>query len=241
MAVTLKPEYLSKWVPGGWIFRQTLPDNKGVWEAPNPLANTFRQQVGNILQWRKHNAGVAAKLKLKADFETIAQELIDQTVSRLQRMPKADVYLTSDSPAAAADEPGKKKHSVWSFVKGVAVAAVEGEEILREWLGAGGKPVSRDQAEHRALICADCPQNTRKHWGLFFTRPLAQAFAKTIEFKNQLKLETSRDSELGACKACSCVLPLKVHVPLSHVLAHTSQDTLGKLDPRCWILHQDVP
>lgn len=242
MALTIKPEWLAKWIHGGWQFSQPLPDNKGFWYAPEPLINSFRQQVGNIITWRKANPVITTKLKLSTDWDTVTGELIQQNVSRLLKIPRGDYYLQSDEPITL--QPTQKK-SLWQHVKSGAAAVVETvkdaistKELMDEWLGEEGKPVERDQSETRAGICVECQQNTRKHWTLFFTRPAAKLFARTVEMKQQMKLETSHDKELGACKACRCVLELKVHVPLKHIKAH-ERHGMQKLDPKCWILKEE--
>jgi len=233
MALTIKAEYLKKWIAGGWQFTQALPDNLGSWHAPDPLINTFRQQVANVVSWRKANPAMTVKLKLSTDWDAVEREMIAQNVARMQRLPKGEYYLTSDEPVPSPSD--KKKPSLWSAVKDVAVAVVNGETPLQEWLGEGGVPVASEWAEQRASVCVDCPQNTRRHWSLFFTRPVAALFAKTVEERNRLKLSTRHDKDLGACKACGCVLELKVHVPMKHIEAHTKEEVWPKLWENCWM------
>jgi hypothetical protein len=235
MAVTLKPEVLNAWPPHGWIFTTTLPDGTK-WFAPQPLINTFRVQVGEIIKWRKNNPIIAGKLKLSTDWDTVANELIQQTVERLQRMHKGDHYLTSSEVVIDT----QKKTSLWVAVKQVVDVAVNGERTLQDWLGDGGVPVSRELAESRSAICEDCPQNSKSHWSLFFTAPIAKGFAKLIEIKNEMKLHTPSDAKLGACKACDCCLPVKVWVPLTHIKCNMSKETEGKLADRCWVTKETL-
>jgi hypothetical protein len=243
MALTIKPEYFEKWPAGGWKFEQALPGNLGTWHAPDPLSNSFRKQVGNVVAWRKANPAMTVKLKLSVDWDTVAGEVIAQNVARLRKMPKGDYYLIDDAPVIPSN-PAQKK-SLWAFVKEAGAAVVEGavevangETVLQDWLGAGGTPVLPTLAEHRAGVCVVCPQNTRKHWSLAFTKRVAALFTKTIEERNKRKLSTTHDNELGACAACMCVLELKVHVPTKHIEAQTKPETWAKLDPKCWMLEE---
>lgn len=236
MPVTLKPETLQSWPPGGWILVQALPNGQ-IWRAPSPLNFNFRQQVQNIVNWRKSNPIITSKLKLSLDPDVVAQEMIDQTVARLKYLKGADSYLKYDD-AVKLDE--KKTASIWEYVKKGVAAAVTGEETLRDWLGSGGKPVERELAESRARICSDCPQNTKSHWSLSLFGTAAQAVKSIVELKNGMKLKTSYDDKLGVCKACLCPLETKVHVPLAHIFEYMDDETKQNLDPRCWITSEEM-
>lgn len=235
MPVTLKPETLNAWPPGGWHYSQTL-SNGEVWQAPSPLNFNFRQQVQNILNWRKSNPIITTKLKLSLDPDVVAQELIDQTVARLKYLKGADSYLKYDD-AVKLDE--KKTALIWEYVKKGVAAAVTGEETLRDWLGSGGKPVPHELAESRARICSDCPQNTKSHWSLSVFGTAAQAVKSIVELKNGMKLKTSYDEKLGVCKACLCPLETKIFVPLPHILDNMDEETKGRLWENCWIAAEE--
>ena len=107
---------------------------------------------------------------------------------------------------------------------------------MLDWLGSGGKAVDPALAEKRAGICADCPQNGADDWKTYFTQPIADKIRTQLEIKADLQLRTTYDDRLRVCSACDCPLKLKVHTPMEHILAHTSEDTKTRLDPRCWIL-----
>jgi len=109
---------------------------------------------------------------------------------------------------------------------------------LRDWLGEGMNPVTANQAEFRATICANCPLNEKGDWWNQITSMIASGIKNQIELKTRLKLKTKFDAELGNCKACGCALPLKVHVPMVHIKANTPLDTMAKFDPHCWITHE---
>lgn len=233
MAVTLTDKTLQSWPPSGWEFSTRLPNGE-TWSAPSPLNFSFRQQVANIIAWRKANPVVATKLNLSVAWDAVSAELIQQTVERLQRMPRGEVYLQStDVPIVEAE-----KKSLWQSAKSLVAAATSGEETLREWLGEGGVPVAHDLAERRAQVCNICPKNDQTHWSKFFFGSAANSIRKIVERKNHLKLSTTFDPELGSCTACLCPLETKVHVPLKHILAHMDEETKAKLHVSCWITHE---
>lgn len=235
MNVTLKPEVFEKWPPQGWKFVTVLPvPPGGKWEAPNPLGNTFRQQVDNIISWRRHNPVIATKLQLTTNWETVAQELTKQTIERLQAMRGGDTYLIDPDALSIPAVPSQKK-TTWDRIKRVAAAVADGEQILSDWLGDGGMPVDSSLSNFRAEICSDCPKNAKKHWSHYITGPVADAITATAELKHQVRLTTHHDSQLGTCTACLCWLPLKVHVPLKYILYQMRPEVKKDLDPRCWI------
>jgi len=107
---------------------------------------------------------------------------------------------------------------------------------LLSWLKSGGEAVPHTVAQRRALICAQCPLNKRGGIISFFTRRAAKLIQEQIERKQRLELWTSVDALLGICKACRCVMELKVHTPPDVILANLKTKTRAKLDPDCWIL-----
>jgi hypothetical protein len=94
------------------------------------------------------------------------------------------------------------RHGPRSLVNfGKAVAVVVGEM-------ATGKPVcvSREEAERRAGVCAQCPYNINigNCWGC---GELGRIFRSV-----QGGLETSQDSRLESCDRCGCALKTKVWI-----------------------------
>ena len=110
-----------------------------------------------------------------------------------------------------------------------------GAKILAEWIGEGAVPVQQACANTRATICAGCPLNTKGDWYAAVITKAAEAIKKQVKLKNDLLLVVSNESELGTCAACGCHLPLKVWVPLAHIVHHTDDDTLDRLHQGCWI------
>jgi len=114
----------------------------------------------------------------------------------------------------------------------------KGVEILRDWLGSGGVPVDRKQAELRSLYCVPCPMNERISWRSVFKVSVAKAIIQQERIRTGAEMVLTLDKELGICSACGCYLRLKLWTPLKHILDHTSSDDLGELDEKCWILKE---
>ena len=108
---------------------------------------------------------------------------------------------------------------------------------LIEWLGSGGKPVERRQAEARAAVCEGCPLN-RVGWGKWWETAksyVADDIRKMLELKHRAKLELPNERGLFMCQACGCLTRLKCWTPLEHIVNHTPSATLAKFPPQCWI------
>lgn len=107
---------------------------------------------------------------------------------------------------------------------------------LFAWLAHGSLPVAHREAECRALVCAVCPLNQREGLLAYFTRKAAKVIQKEIERKTSMDLWTTVDPILGVCKACRCVMELKVHTPPDFITEHLKPKTRSKLHKDCWIL-----
>lgn len=224
------------WGPGGWSFYSPETD----WHAPNPLGNTFKQQVENIRKHRMANP----RFPFSTDPVKIAQELEEYTIARWRSTySEHGLQKFLETP----DSDVKKKHSEWlttskppkSLLGRVAERAGVDSSVIEEWLGAGGKPVGIEVATKRALTCQDCPGNVKVGWKDMLTVATAKALREYLSVKNMMAISTALDKDLGLCKACKCVLELKVHTPIAHVLNNLSEEqrtNLEKLNPKCWVL-----
>lgn len=115
-------------------------------------------------------------------------------------------------------------------------ADVVGIALIRDWLGAGGNPVSQPMAEARAAICLNCPKHQPgAWWEAWFKNPVARAIKRTLEYKNRLSLELYNEKALGNCTVCRCCLVLKCWVPTEHVKEHTPPERLAEFPEFCWI------
>jgi hypothetical protein len=123
-----------------------------------------------------------------------------------------------------------------------AVGAIKksaaGVRAIAEWLGGGLRPVEKLKAENRGGTCATCPLNQLGNFWQKLDAAAAKQIKDLVEAKNDMQLATPIDDKLHSCTACDCWVPLKIWVPLKHVMNNTSREVRSKLDPGCWILHE---
>lgn len=116
-----------------------------------------------------------------------------------------------------------------------------GAAILTDWLGDDQRPVDRSLSQSRANVCAHCDQNARKMLLHLLEAPVIEAIRLTSTLKGRMKLSVEGESGLGTCKICLCHLPTKVHVPMSHIQAHTDENVWTELKEKashCWMLNE---
>lgn len=113
-----------------------------------------------------------------------------------------------------------------------------GAAILAEWLGAGGEPVSQQEAEARAEVCRYCDQNHQAQWWEKAVTLAAVQIRQIIEVKNKLKVRTSNDQFLGNCQVCNCCNLLSVHAPIEFIAQHTTPEQLARFPKSCWKPHE---
>lgn len=218
--------------PGGWQFYQ--PQTK--WSAPNPIANTFDQQVTNIIKHRLANPATTVQFKLATDFNSVAAELDSYTRTRLG-MPA----LSFPKPMPPPSVPQL------SAVAQAGVAAIKkiasGAALLMDWEEGGLPPVSAEVAQKRADICCSCPKNEPgKGLTDYFTGPLSEKIRARFARLFALNLTTTKDAELRVCSGCMCPLRLKVWTPPELISKRTKPEQradLNQSNPRCWVL--DIP
>lgn len=113
---------------------------------------------------------------------------------------------------------------------------IDGIHILQAWFGEDGYPVEQDQANRRALVCENCPENRGALWWEKFSKdPIAQVIRIHLETKQKAKLTVPNEDNLHMCRICGCCLMLKVHVPIRFVAAHLNQEQLNRFPDYCWI------
>lgn len=106
--------------------------------------------------------------------------------------------------------------------------------ILNDWLGAGLKPVSQEQAESRATVCVGCPMNKKDTWWQTLKTEVALEIRKQAGLKNKLKLNTSQDHAVGECQVCKCILLLLVWVPTNILKEREPIERLKEYPEHCW-------
>lgn len=112
---------------------------------------------------------------------------------------------------------------------------------LTSWLADGAPLVNAELATARGEICAKCPLNVEPNWAEKISKmPVAGVIKQLMEKKHDLKIGVAIERELSICKACGCVLRLKIHEPISYITQHTDPTTIHKFDPACWITKEQT-
>lgn len=200
-----------------------------------PWVGSFTHCCDSLQQARLANPFLCERHGWRTDRAGVEYDVEQQNCARMIAAGYTMFLLADDpsSPNPSYTPPPELKKKVPAVgVKRVAA----GVALLVEWLGSGGKAVETHLAETRAAICSICPKNDGGDWKSYFTQPIADKIRLQLEIKNDLQLATTHDEKLTVCSACDCPLKLKVHVPINHILSHTSDEVKAQLDPRCWIL-----
>jgi hypothetical protein len=108
-------------------------------------------------------------------------------------------------------------------------------EVLTSWLGDGGKPVPTPLAQSRANVCKTCPLNCAGKWWESAKHIIADEIKRQLELKHDMRIGISDEDDLYMCKGCGCCLRLKIHVPIKHIVEHSSEETMNKYPAHCWI------
>jgi hypothetical protein len=191
---------------------------------------SFDAMVSEIQKHRLANP----RFGLSTNREDIGHELDYQNALRMQQIPNADSYITSDDmPPPNPQVPPSQSH--WQPSVAGASRLVAGAQTLSDWWLDGAQPIPEHEANERAAICFKCPKNERGDLSNYFTRSASEMILKAVERRNSMHLRTDFDERLGVCSACECPLKLKVHVPKPTILKHMDQAVIQKLDPICWI------
>lgn len=108
-------------------------------------------------------------------------------------------------------------------------AARNGVTMLAGWL-KNGQFATKEEADRRALICAECPKNVDVSCsscaaGAFLLKQMNVVGGRT----------TSSDVVLKHCEACGCSNKIKVWVPKSVILEKTPKEQMDNLPASCWI------
>ena len=114
-------------------------------------------------------------------------------------------------------------------------AAVNFYRLKASWLGDGGSPVAPNLAQQRADVCLVCPLNEKMPIWESLAQSQANQLRKQLELKASMKLAVRGEDGLHTCKACMCLLKLKIFAPKKRILEVTK---LHDLHPDCWILKE---
>lgn len=107
---------------------------------------------------------------------------------------------------------------------------------LFSWLRDDLPPVPVEQIEKRAETCLACPMHGYpSDCGGCAATEIAASVGNFI-----VGSRVPQDEKLKACRVCSCLLRLKVRVPLPSILKHSPEAQLAALPPNCWIVRKDA-
>lgn len=214
--------------PGGWIFEQ----KESGWKLRS--MSPFRDAVQQIMLHRTANKYP------RSSAEDAASDLENYTCQRLGNDPN---FCTSD--VKKNDHPFQAAATHLRNLAGRAVGSLSmlanGESVLRDWVGDGMIPVPLEQAQSRANTCADCIFNQEKVPLAFISGPIAEIIHAQLKKKSEMGVLVNNEDALRNCAICGCVLKLKVHVPLRHILEGTPDAMIDKFRQQanhCWLVRE---
>ena len=229
--------------PQGWLYFEVV-NMRLVFKIAAPLNESFNSAVKQIMAFRLGNP----QFGLPSDFDSVALALDNFTCNRLNFNSKYCVgeQKKNQMVPRPARRPIQGQRVKPQKAPGVVARLVGGGNALKDWLGDGGIPVAQELANERSHACAcrnselgKCPMNNTDPSLLDqATHVLATAIKQQRETKLRMSLKTPDEEKLGTCVACGCDLGLKVWVPLHHILDNTSEETMQRFDPECWILKE---
>ena len=221
--------------PGGFIYEQRDNDGKVVkrFKSMSP----FKECCQEILKCRQAN---------NFNRATLPQVMEDVDEAQCIRLG----YDTNFVKKKAVTFTPAKLFSPVHLMEGVRRVAdtlgglSNGARILIRWLGEGSKPVAPEIAQARAEVCLHVAEGKPCQFNQNGFKPvdrIAELIRDQTEQKNELKLAVNGEEGLHTCSLCWCALPLKVHVPLEHILSGTPPAMIEKFrreQPKCWIISE---
>jgi hypothetical protein len=200
------------------------------WDSVKVLGRSpsWERLVTALIDARANNPAQRDKHKWSLDPATVADE-VDAYNTKLCLDHGWLNYITGEGGAGPPPKP------LPPSLRRSAGNAVAGSEVLVEWIASGAQAVPPGQSSARAAACAACPLNRSGDLLSWFTKPVSEAIRAAISLKNEWKLITPFDEQLGVCSACGCPMKLKVHVPTANIALGMSPAELSELHSSCWI------
>lgn len=219
-------------IPNGLFFY--LPQTR--WRS---RPGSFQDIVQQLKRHLSGNPGLAQKLGWSLD-DAYIEDVVDRfNAAVCEKMGWREYYTSSEG------HPPPKPQAPTPLLAPVLAAAV-GANTLKDWFGAGMKPVPAEVSTERGNICAGdpndpttrCPKNQPGDWTSFFTVPASEFIRRQMNKRDEIHASTPFDPWLNVCTACYCPLKLKVHTPIEHIKARMPDFVKADLDPRCWVLRE---
>lgn len=219
--------------PGGFKYIESYIPS---WTSPSNAS--FNTVVQAVIDLRRGNRWLVSDKGRSLEFEAVANEVDEQNASRCIAHGWNDFVMEGVSTSPRNFPNPQRLQQAVAAVGSSTLRTIGGIKLILEWLGDGGKPVSRDLAETRAAVCVTCPKNGDPNFIEELSAMAAEGVRKKLEIKNEMQLMTSHDLKLHTCKACSCFLKLKIWTPLDVIRGETSDAVKKELVPQCWILKE---
>lgn len=214
----------------------------------NPAAQwDFNLAVREMIRHRVANP----RFNLATNPDAVANELDTTNAMRMLTIKGAQGFVTETTGMPTFPKSQALAAIIDRAAAGAGAARRlgSGAALQLDWLGDGGDPCPKEEAEARASVCATyqsspdakpgCKWNEKGDWTRYFTLPVSNAIKRELERKHHMKLETAHDDKLHICTLCSCPLSLKMWTPMPYIQAHMPQavkDDLRQNAPWCWIV-----
>lgn len=221
--------------PGGFVYTQN--DNNGKKLKEFRSMSSFNEFAKEIFDMRVGNKLNRATLdEVKDDIDNAQCERLGFDPNHCAVKKKAFQF----QPVRIFKASTSHLRQVAGVVEEAVGRLSHGANVLMDWVGSGGKPVSTELAQQRADTClgrtsgSPCPHNQA---GFKPVQKAAEVIKAQIEKKNELKLSVQGEEKLQTCLACWCHLPLKIWTPIEHVVENTPTSMIEKLrqvKPDCW-------
>lgn len=209
-----------------------------------PRYASFDTIVSGVIAARRANPAATKQFNLPTDYDSVANEVDLHAATFCHQKGYLDyIEGTPEGAGAQAARPPFQPPANRPIHGNVRPPisrpnpsrVVAGAVASLDWLASGAEAVPTELAEIRASICASCPLNTKGDWTSFFTVPVSSAIRGALNALRAWHLNTTKDSELGVCDACSCPLRLKVWFPIEKIMSKIPQASKDALTPQCWI------
>lgn len=210
-------------IPNGLRFKQA----ETKWEPPR--YSSFDTIVRLLIDHRRGNLWLAQQRGWAMDYASVSEE-VEQFNVKICQDHGWHSYIDGGGSSAPKLQPAAAMERAGQLAAGGGT--------LVSWIASGAEAVPQAQAEHRASVCAACPQNKPGDLLDFFTSRATEAIRYALNQRDQWKLETTHDEKLSVCQVCHCPLKLKIFMDISSVRSKMPDDEFNQLPQHCWIVKE---
>lgn len=191
-----------------------------------PFKGTFVECVEFERGFRQKNQFLCAKHGWTLDPFEIEEWVEQQQVARCVAHGWTS-YLDGNpvSPPNWSRQPSPSRDALADVAEAAPRTPVSLHVVMR-WLGDDLIPLTTEQAERRAGVCAVCPKNMISN--------VADDTRTLLAVRSEMGLRTSHDHQLNVCQACHRHTKLMVFSKFNPITA------IDMLDPSCWFLKELV-